>query len=94
MREKKFIAICNDLLHDKCMSKKNLQVRVPEEIESDIAKLAPGSKSAFVREAIEEKIRRERFRQMEQKWIEALERNPEEAKEARRWLKAEEWGSR
>lgn len=76
------------------MSGVNVQVRLPSELDSRIEELAPKSKSAFVREAIEEKIQRERFRRLEERWIKALEKNPEDSKEARRWLKAEEWGPR
>jgi metal-responsive CopG/Arc/MetJ family transcriptional regulator len=78
------------------MAKTNLQVRIPEEIESQISELAPHSKSEFVRQAIEEKIRRERDRRREEQWIEALKKNPEDPKEAKKWLKIEResWGPR
>ena len=75
------------------MHKTNLQVRIPPEIDSQIEVLAPHSKSAFVREAIEEKIRREQEKKLEDKWIKALAKHPEEASEAEVWLKAESWES-
>lgn len=81
-------------MHDQSMRQTNLQVRIPNDVDFEITQLAPKSKSAFVRQAIEEKIRRERFRQLEQKWIEALGKNSEDVKETRRWLKTEEWGPR
>ncbi len=73
------------------MSKTNLQVRIPEEVEAQIVRLAPKSKSDFVREAIEEKIWRELFQRREDQWIEALRRHPEDAGEADAWHKAESW---
>ena len=76
------------------MAKVNLQIRVPEEVESEINRVAPRSKAAFVREAIEEKIRRERDQRLEDQWIRALQSQPEDVKEAQKWLKAEGWGPR
>ena len=76
------------------MPKTNLQVRIPSEIDSQIGKIAPKSKSDFVRRAIEEKIHRDQDRQLEDAWIRALSKNPEDIQEASDWIKAEEWGSR
>lgn len=76
------------------MSKTNLQIRIPEEVDSQISQLNPRSKSDFVRKAIEEKIQREMFKKLESQWIEALAEKPEDAKEAKQWLKAESWGPR
>ena len=76
------------------MAKTNIQIRVPEEVASQIEELAPPSRSAFVREAIQEKIQREKFRQLEAEWIEALAKKPEDLQEAKRWAKAESWGPR
>ena len=76
------------------MTKSNLQVRVSSDVKSKIARLAPHSKSAFVREAIEEKIQRETFQRMEDQWIRALRKKPENKKEAEAWFKAQEWGGR
>ncbi len=76
------------------MAKLNLQVRIPEEIESALSELAPDSRSAFVREAIEEKIRRERAKRLERAWIKALEKSPEDPRDARRWVDANAWGPR
>ncbi len=73
------------------MSKVNLQVRLPEEIDAQIAELAPKSKSDFVRQAVLEKIQREKFKKLEEEWIDALKKKPEDRKEAERWLKAEGW---
>jgi hypothetical protein len=78
------------------MQKTNLQVRIPPEVDSQIAHLAPKSKSDFVRKAVEEKIRREMGRRLEAQWIEALKKHPEDAakgsKDAEAWVKAEAWG--
>lgn len=73
------------------MGKVNLQVRVPFEVDKVISELSMGSKSDFVREAIEEKIRKEKFLKLEHQWVEALKRNPEDDKEAEKWFKAESW---
>ncbi len=74
------------------MSKVNVQIRLPEELNAQIAGFSPKSKSDFVRKAIEEKIQKERFRLLEEKWIHALSKHPEETKESETWLKAESWG--
>ncbi|MBI2335991.1 MAG: hypothetical protein HYU97_04435 [Deltaproteobacteria bacterium] len=74
------------------MAKTNLQVRIPEEVNSQIAQLKFHSKSDFVRQAIEEKIQRELFKKLEEQWIEALAKKPEDLQEAKKWLQAESWG--
>lgn len=76
------------------MRKTNVQVRIPSETDAQIEKLAPKSRSEFVRQAIEEKIRRETDRRLEEKWIEALKKRPEDPRDAEDWLKAESWGPR
>lgn len=76
------------------MSKMNLQVRLPEEINNQINRLAPESRSSFVREAIEEKIQKEKNQRMEKAWIEALKAHPDKAKEDEAWLKAQSWESK
>lgn len=77
------------------MTKTNLQVRIPAEVDSQIAKLALGSKSAFIRRAIEEKVHRELDQRLEEQWIKALKKNPEEEDvETQSWLKGESWGPR
>lgn len=63
-------------------------------MDAQIEKLAPKSKSRFVRKAIEEKIRREIFQKLETQWIEALKKHPEREKEFADWVKAETWGAR
>ncbi len=73
------------------MPKVNLQIRLPSEVDEEISKLAPASKSSFVRQAIREKIQRDLFQKLEEEWIKALKRNPEDAGEAETWLKAESW---
>ena len=76
------------------MKNSNLQVRISPEVEEEIERLAPKSRSAFVREAIEEKIRRDQDLHREAEWIKALSQNPEGTDGADDWLKAEAWGSR
>ena len=76
------------------MTKSNLQVRITDGTRNRIARLSPRSTSAFVREAVEEKLRRELFLRMEKQWINALRKEPEDPREAARWLKAEAWGDK
>lgn len=81
-------------MHYKYMSKVNLQIRVPDETVEQIEKIAGKSKSEFVREAIEEKIRRELDRRRVEEWIAALKKNPQDLEHAEDWLKAGSWGPR
>ena len=75
------------------MAKTNLQVRLPEEMEEQIESLAPHSKSAFIRDAIAEKVRREQNKRLEEQWIRALKNHPHKESEVEDWLKAESWES-
>lgn len=84
------IAIKQQMVHDIFMSKVNLQIRVPAEVIGRIESLAP-SKSEFVRQAILEKIKRDTDRRKEEQWIEALKKNPENMKEARKFIRAQKW---
>lgn len=81
-------------MHYKYMPKINLQIRLPEETAEDLDQVVRGSRSAFVREAIAEKIRRERDKLLEEQWIAALKRGGDEAEESRDWLKVETWEDR
>lgn len=76
------------------MHKTNLQIRITPEIDAQIGRFAPKSKSDFVRRAVEEKIRREADRQLETQWIAALKKHPEDSDEAEAWMKAEAWGDK
>jgi Arc/MetJ-type ribon-helix-helix transcriptional regulator len=82
------------LVHDICMTKTNLQVRIPEEIDAEINKMAPASKSEFVREAIVEKLHRERFRRLEDQWIKSLQSHKDSPDEEEAWVDAEVWGDK
>ncbi|MBI4374064.1 MAG: ribbon-helix-helix protein, CopG family [Deltaproteobacteria bacterium] len=70
----------------------NVQVRLPHDLDERISKMASRSKSSFIREAIEEKIERERKRRLEEQWIQALKGHPEDEKEAESWFQREDWG--
>ncbi|MBI2339925.1 MAG: hypothetical protein HYU99_06125 [Deltaproteobacteria bacterium] len=72
------------------MSKVNLQIRVPAEVAGQIKSLSP-SRTEFVRRAIMEKIKRDTDRQKEEQWIEALKKNPEDMKEAMKWIRIQKW---
>jgi hypothetical protein len=69
----------------------NLQIRISTETRRAIAALAPRSTSAFVRSAIEEKIRAERDRRLEKRWIDTLRRNPGGDRDDEAWFAAEAW---
>lgn len=73
------------------MANVNLQIRIPEEVDTEIEGLAPGSKSEFVRQAIREKVERLKAQKLEAKWIKALKKSPEDSQELDAWLKAEHW---
>ena len=76
------------------MKKTNLQIRIPEELDIEIENLAPHSKSEFVRQAIEEKIQKEKELHFEKQWIKALKKNPEDLREAEKWSQVESWEER
>lgn len=78
-----------DFCHDLIMTGINLQIRIPPELDRQLKKLAPKSKSAFVREAIEEKVRRETERRMEEHWIAALKKNPDQSEFDEDWHHAQ-----
>lgn len=82
------------LLHDVCMAKTNLQIRISEEIDKEINQMAPASKSEFVREAIVEKLHRERFCRLEAQWINSLQKNRDSDSEGDAWVNAEVWGDK
>lgn len=73
------------------MQKTNLQVRVSSRVDKEIVRLAPNSRSDFIRQAIEEKIRKETFKRLELEWIKALTKSGEDSKETEFWPEA--WGS-
>lgn len=75
------------------MKNVNVQVRLPHDLDERVSKVASRSKSSFIREAIEEKIEKERMKRLEEQWIKALKGHPEEAKETEDWLRIEEWES-
>lgn len=76
------------------MAKVNLQVRLSEELDSQISQLAPRFKSEFVRQAVQEKIQREMFKKLEAQWVKALKKDSKEEASAQDWLNAEAWGPR
>ncbi|MBF0492635.1 MAG: ribbon-helix-helix protein, CopG family [Deltaproteobacteria bacterium] len=76
------------------MAKTNLQIRLPEELEEQIREFAQQSKSSFIREAIQEKLKREKDKKREEQWIKALRKNPEDPQEAKAWMDIEAWGEK
>lgn len=73
------------------MQKSNLQIRIPEDLQEKLEGLVSISKSEFVRQAIEEKIQREKDRKMEEHWIHALSRSKNRRSEDPAWEKAQSW---
>lgn len=73
------------------MSFFNVQVRLDKEIANKIDKLSTKSRSAFVRQAIREKIQRELEQQKETQWISALQKNLEKDTGNNDWLESEAW---
>ncbi len=73
------------------MSQLNLQVRISTEVLKQIELLSQLSRSEFVRKAILEKLERERLLKLENKWITALKKNPQDEKDGALWANAEEW---
>jgi predicted DNA-binding protein len=76
------------------MTKSNLQIRIPDELLTQLEQVAGQTKSAFVREAISEKIRREQEKALETQWMKSLQKNPENMADTKAWLDAEEWGNK
>ena len=76
------------------MAKNNLQVRVDPKMESEIESLAPASKSDFVRQAIQEKIAREKNKALEDLWIRALQKDSDEGTLDADWMRSEAWGDK
>ncbi len=76
------------------MAKTNLQIRLSDELDTQIEAFAPKSKSEFVREAIEEKIQREKDLRQEEAWIKALSKAKSSQKEDKTLEKAQTWGSK
>lgn len=72
------------------MTKTNLQVRIPEEIDQ----IAATSKSEFVRESIVKKLHRERFRHLEYQRIASLKKQDGTSDSDDTWLNGEAWGEK
>ncbi|GEM_PF-5766564 len=76
------------------MSTTNLQIRLPTALAKQLSKCGAASKSVFVRQAIEEKLVRERTARLERRWIDALGQSPDHTSNARAWRSVEAWGDK
>ena len=81
------------------MRKTNLQIRIPEDLDVEITALSPRSKSDFVRQAIQEKIEKERSQRLEDQWIKALgikalAKKSDQRAEDNALEEAQAWGSK
>ncbi len=75
-----------------CMGDINLQIRISRELNSKLTRFAKGSKSDFVREALEEKLQKETARRLEEQWIAALKKKRDTSADDDAWSAAEAWG--
>lgn len=73
------------------MTSSNVQVRLDSRTLKEIEALTSESRSAFVREAIIEKIKKEKSRKLEKQWIKALAQNSSQDDHAQDWLNSEAW---
>ncbi len=78
-------------MHDILMTSFNLQVRLDSKNIKEIDDLDYKSRSEFVREAIMEKIQKEKTKKLEEKWIKALSKHPQSDENSDDWLAAEAW---
>ena len=73
---------------------KNVQISFDEQLLKTIDRFATSSKltrSAVVREAVENWIRQKEIKEFEDDWIKKLKENPVEPDDSEAWLKAEKW---
>lgn len=78
-------------MHYNYMTSLNLQIRIDSENIKEIDALASKSRSEFVRQAIVEKIEKEKTKKLEEQWIKALSKHSDTDKNLDEWLAAEAW---
>jgi metal-responsive CopG/Arc/MetJ family transcriptional regulator len=74
---------------------KNVQISFDENLLKAIDRIAASyqlSRSAMVREALQEWIRQREIQETEKAWIRKLKENPEDITDSETWLQAEQWG--
>ena len=73
---------------------KNVQISFDEELLKTIDRFATSSRltrSAVVREAVKNWIRRKEIKEFEDEWIKKLKESPVDPDDSEAWMKAEEW---
>jgi len=77
------------------MYMKNVQITIDQPTLTAVDKAAAPlgmKRSEVVRQALREWLRRRSVERFEQDWIAALQKKPDEAKNADQWLAAQTWG--
>lgn len=73
---------------------KNVQISFDENLLKTIDRMAAScqlSRSAMVREALENWIRQKEIQEFEKTWISKLKESPDETTNSEAWLQAENW---
>jgi len=76
---------------------KNVQISFDENLLKIIDRIAAScqlSRSAMVREALENWVRQREIQEFEEAWIRKLKENPDDITDSETWLHAEQWGDR
>ncbi len=74
---------------------KNVQISFDENLLKTIDRLAAScqlSRSALIREALENWIRQREIQDFENAWIRKLEESPDDLNDSESWLQTEQWG--
>ena len=74
---------------------KNVQISFDEKLLKTVDRIAASyqlSRSAMVREALENWIRKREIQEFEKAWIRKLKGNPDDITDSETWLQAEHWG--
>ncbi len=74
---------------------KNVQINFDDDLLNEVNSIVAStrlSRSAIVREALRRWIKEKEIKEFEDEWIRKLKENPDDAQEAKAWIKIEEWG--
>ena len=74
---------------------KNVQISFDENLLKTVDRIAASyqrSRSAVVRQALENWIRQREIQEFEKAWIRKLKENPDDITDSETWLQAEHWG--
>lgn len=73
---------------------KNVQISFDEDLLEAVDNYAASAKltrSAIVRESLRHWLREKEIKEFEDQWIGSLKQNPDDAKDAERWIGAQQW---